>query len=830
MRRLVILSAFAAGLVSAAPAQSRPASSPATLNSQVTLSATDLQRLRDLGALVEGQNSPQARRTGAKEILRLGGPESVREVTAILTGASHAGRIAMALALAELPDYYQSAYADSLLTMLAETDPECSAAAVTALSATMRPELIPRLRALLLDGEVMSARLAAIDVLASMTNREAAEVLIAALANPRSPVCQPALAGLGRATAYDFQGDPAAALSWWESVREYPRERWLQTFTERLEQQNLILTQRLRDAETRLTTVLRENALKANETERQALLKSYLFDTAPLVRGLALELIQAQSADGKTFPPEMAARVRELALAGQADSRAPAIRTLAAVGDPNDTSMLLQMAASETSAAIRQALANALGYLGDGPAVEALTGLLADRDAGTAGEAATALGRLAERNAIDATGREAAAAALLDRWRAGGGAEGALPERLLSAMGRLEDARFLTVFSSVISTGKSAALRLAATRGLAGLAGDVNRDPANSTSVAQTSRGTERQSLRSAIADALGAALTDADVGVRRAALDVFSNVAGSDAHLQQLWARLEPSVEPDDGVRTAVWKGVLRLLAGRKAADIDGWIGRLTDATPLRQQRTLDLLGVEERALVAAGAGRGDIGLLHVRAAALRAELGRPAEAVDTYLQALDDLLIAKSSETRRAALELARVAIFQEKLDPRVGTALAMPAVGLNAAALWEALRSDIDLRLKPENVDSAVAAIRNLLNGPLLPLDAATFRQVDEYQHRVLELRAGYDSERVNAALVKLWAAPTDDTARAAILQLGERAAPVLRAALRELLRAGPNDAKREKLVYELLKLVTPDWSGYGEDATLQEKLQSLDAPRA
>jgi hypothetical protein len=97
-RRTGILAvALAAGAVAAPVAQNPPND---TLAGGVTL---DQQRFNDLLILIEGQNSPQARRAGARELLRQGWPETVPQLSAILRGPDRPAKIAVARALSDLP-------------------------------------------------------------------------------------------------------------------------------------------------------------------------------------------------------------------------------------------------------------------------------------------------------------------------------------------------------------------------------------------------------------------------------------------------------------------------------------------------------------------------------------------------------------------------------------------------------------------------------------------------------------------------------------------------------------------------------------------------------
>src|SRR5262249_7832222 len=152
-------------------------------------------------------------------------------------------------------------------------------------------------------------------------------------------------------------------------------------------------------------------------------------------------------------------------------------------------------------------------------------------------------------------------------------------------------------------------------------------------------------------------------------------------------------------------------------------------------------------------------------RIAEMRVALGRPADAIDSYLAALDDLQSAKAAAARKVALDLMKLALLQETQDPRVSPAVAN--TGLTAATIWEALRREMEGRLKAETMASAVQALGGLLAEPVIPLDPETLRNIDVVNRRALELQSQFDGQRVQSSLTRLRETPNDEAARGAIL---------------------------------------------------------------
>ena len=94
------------------------------------------------------------------------------------------------------------------------------------------------------------------------------------------------------------------------------------------------------------------------------------------------------------------------------------------------------------------------------------------------------------------------------------------------------------------------------------------------------------------------------------------------------------------------------------------------------------------------------------------------------------------------------------------------------------------------------------------------------------RAREIQAGADETALSAALARLREAPDDAAAREAVLARGSRAIPFVRAALREALGAPEPDTARIQTLHDLLKSLRPAWAGFPADASVEEKLKSLE----
>lgn len=798
--------------------------SPPPVESQPTL---DQQRFNNLIAIIEGQNSSQARRTGARELLRQDWSETVPRLTGILRGANRPARVAVALALSDLPDYIVPDYIEPLLAMLADAETEARHAAATALAMSPADDVLPRLRSLVLSKEqTRPSRLAAIDVLSMMTERQAIAVLVEVLADQDAELAVPALEALEQATAQNFQGDFEAALTWWKTAREATPAQWQRMQIERLVRQNRARRQRVRDLEQRLANTLRENYLHTPEGQRPALLNTHLTDVSTAVRLLGLELVQSMLAEGKTLTPETVARARELLTSPEPAVRAAAVRTVATLRNLADAERFRQLLSTERHAAVRAALVNGLGYVGSAAAADPLLKLLDSADQTIFSEAVTALGRLAERGVLDEPNRHAVASALLAHVRTTTDKQHAMYERLLWALSRVGDPRCGAVFVAALETPEAATVRLAAVRGIAVMADPRTVKANGHTSQPAASDNAERCLSPREMVDALVQVMDDPDAGVRRAAVEALAQFAASDAHAEALWSRLSPEREPEEAIRVTAWRGAMRVIATRPVSEIESWLDRLPGDEETRRQYAIELLQAAEKNLDSKPDSRGELGRIRARLAAERALLKQSEQAISTYLTALEDLHAGNSPELPRVALELLRYALLNDCYDEQLAAALTDGNPVLDGAALWEGIRGEIEQQLHPSEVDHAISMLVALKTNPPASMPADTQTALEQVLQRARQIRAEADADLVNATLQKLRENPADAQTRQTLLNLGSRAVPAVRDALHAALQAEQPDANQIQWLHDLLKALLPDWPGFVPDAAPEDKLKALE----
>lgn len=704
-------------LAASCPAQDATTQPAATQPATRAAAPSTQERLADLLALLEVQNSPEARRTIARELLLNRWPETPPRVVSLLGGSNTAAKVALAAALVDLPEFLEPGYVEPFIGMLGDADPVVREAAAGALAAYTDHGVTARLRQLALDAErPRTLRLAAISALGLMTERAAIAALVQVLDDSDPGVAQAALAALGRATAIDFNDDVAAARTWWEESSALPLEAWQQRQIERLVRKDRESRRRLEAVEVRLAKLLEANFLRAPDAERVTLLSGYLADTSATIRLLGLKLTQLHLAEGKSLPPELQDRVRELLASVETAEQAAAVRTVASFREPRDAERFLEMLPNARGRDVRLALLNGLGHVGSGAAADVLLKVLDNADEQCVTEAVAALGRLAERGVLEAGARDAVATALLGVFDRTKPAQVSLRERVLWAMGNVADPRFGRAFATGLERQEAVTVRQAAVRGMAAL-----KDPQ--------------------LADALAAAASDSDAGVRKTAVEALAALGATDSDkpLTALWERAVSPQETDETIRQAAWRGVLDTLSKASADEIERWIARLTSSAPQERQRAAELL--ERLVKVAAEAepvDRGRLGLVRARLAALYVQLDRPTDAVTAYLDAIADLRAAKSDASERVTLELLRYALPAGRYDEAIAGMLATANPGPDRATLWQTARSIIEPRLTPDGAEQALAMLAALEKNPPGAWPADALKELQELRTRALQLK--------------------------------------------------------------------------------------------
>ncbi len=712
MLRAALAVVLALSLAGTLRAQSAPVNAP-----------EDAARVEEFSALVEGNNSASARRLGARELLRLNTPVSQKRFVAILSSSNRPARAAAAAALAEFPQYHDPQMLGPLLQLLGDPDAETRSAAVAALGAASNDATRGALRDLLSDarGE-LGARLAALEALAAMTDRTATGLLVEQTDKP-APIGPAALQALNRALALEL-ASAAAVREWWEHSRGLSDDQWRELRVQRTIRDARVARERCAELEQRLSAALRDGYLRAAEAERPALLAAFLADAQPAVRALGLELARLAVQDAKRLPADLLPRVRDLLSAPTPSVRLAAVKTVAALRDPEDEARLLQMLPVETDRDVRIAVVGSLGFTGSGRSAGQLLALLADADTSVVDEAVASLGRLAERGVLDSILRASVADEIRTRLSAAPREDVRIRERLLDAAAKLADAGFASAFVAALEPGEPPTLRLAALRGLVGLL-----DPRRST-MSQPVNGAARE--RELLIDALIAQSSDADPAVRRLAIETLAAIAASDIHLAALWSRIDPAAEPDEAIRGIAWDGAVRVLATRPPEEIELWIARL----PIHErpaEHALELWLAAENHLQSRAEQREALGLVRSQLAAQRAAAGQIDEALATYATALRDLLAVQSPQTVSTTVAMLTLALSTQRYDSSLAANLRLESAEVDQEQVWSGLHAELERQLTPESAAMILRSVEQLAGSRPNWLPELAWDQLAELERR-------------------------------------------------------------------------------------------------
>lgn len=676
--------------------------------------AADAQRFADLVALVGGPNSASVRLIGASELLRQGWAETPARVVMWLTGSDAAAKTAVATALAGTPDSVREEYVGPLMGMLRDADSTVRGAASGALASySNRESACERLGMLARDATApLVARQGAVATLGLMTEREAIGALVGCLGDDAEWNGR-VLAALETATGQGFTG-AAEARSWWLAMRDVPAEEWQRQQIERLASRNRALSQQIGQLRGQLTKSLRDGYQRTPAAERAGVLISYLGDGDSTVRMLGLELVRSESSDRGNVAEEVMRQVRALTTSPEPRVRSMAIRVVAGWRLSSDGDSFLSMLERETDPEVRRAIINGLGYVGGATAVLPLVNQLRDSDEAVAIEAAGALGRLADRDAIgevlngsslDSTDvYEIVAAALVVRFEATPRESSLLRERLLWAMSRVADPAFATIFEQSLDAREPTGVRQAAIGGIDALS-EVDR------------------------LEVIVPVTSDPDPALRKAAVDVLARLGFSDEHLEALWSRLSEAREPNAKVRDVAWQGVVRVLSMMPAERVIEWSRRLAEESDVDRRHAVELLQIAEREMAAEATPRSsELGALRVDIGRRLARLERWEEAMATLRKAAEDFNTIDANRASGIAGELVSLALERGMYSAQVSAGLSRMNPPLDGAEIWRMACAQVKRCIESGESMAALEMLASLRANPPAALSATIAAEMD------------------------------------------------------------------------------------------------------
>jgi HEAT repeat protein len=562
-------------LVLALVAASRPAT--AQVGSPVATTEASEPGAQDeiavLGQILSGLDASDAdreeaaRRLLARQTDEPSDPARDRIQQALISLSNPAGQLAVARALSDDggPDQALIAPLAALIGNHPQYGVELSQAAAHAL-ANYRGDDMARVR---LQEAAQDTRLRpqvraqVVLALGAVPDKRIAGLLVGLVASESEPLiirhsAAEALSDLaGQATPLD---DPSGWLQWWEQNKAKTAEQFAADVqaarSERLaDMRNREERQWSGAGDGELGRMLNELYRGAPDEQKDEILLRYLRSAVPQVRAIGARNVSWAFRQTKPISPAGRARLRSMI----GDS-SPAVReaVATAVGDINDPAaldLLLQQLSHEQVASVRQALAEALANTQDPRAAEPLLALLDDPLPDVVRAAAHALGQigaalrqndppLADRASVrlDLTLRRYTDSAQVD-----------VRVALVDAIGAMRNPEMRNTFFRLLGANEPAAVRRSALRGLGQFT------------------GAEEVAVNILNSDAF----EDPDETVRLAAIDALRSTANA-THAQRLYERFRDPRETER-VRLSIWTVLESLFPKFETEQLGAWADRFS-------------------------------------------------------------------------------------------------------------------------------------------------------------------------------------------------------------------------------------------------------------
>ncbi|HVP12810.1 MAG TPA: HEAT repeat domain-containing protein, partial [Phycisphaerae bacterium] len=792
---------------------SQAATTSQSIQGAAALPVYTVQELDDFLSLITGNNTPEARRLGAKKLLDAATPEAAERLAIALRTSSpdFAAQIAICQAIATA-DKPLPSLIDPLLSLLGSQQADTTEAVVNALRHFDCNAVVERLRPFAADPSLtLETRLAAIGTLGAMgDNFQVVAALVSLTQDKNAQVRSAVLVALAQVVGVEHL-DADAAQAWWRRHESMSQADWTAEVNERRIAQNNRLRNERNLLSTRLIAAYREVFLHSPEDDRSRRLLAFLSDELPEIRDLGLDLVNAAITDRKDVTAEIKVRLTEMI-----SDPNPAIRLKVAqiIGDLRLTgavSKLIEALGTEVDHRVRSALVNAIGRLDGSQAVPALVDRLNDDVPSVVAQTAMALANIARTTVPDdPLTLQAVSSALLERFALVPPQDDELREKLLDAMTRIGAESFRQVFKAEMAADRSVRIRRAALAGLATYA-DL------------------------AAADEVLPLLAAPEPEMRLAAVTALGKCGRRESDLAALNGRFDSKSESDPAVRQRAWESFMAIAQRLPPQDllrVAEQFARPDDKAAQRQR--LELL----TSLRSAGqrfeqlkSKRSDkrVDALEAMADA-HARLGEYAAASACLVQAME--LIQDSSNPRYAMLGTRSVAVLlaghedeeavQRLKELAIGDGHTNPLP--DATLLVETAVNEATARSEAIS-DAATFNDATRLLDLLVPIAG---RVTPSFGKKLEALREAAQAKR-NASIDSLLALIAVDP-QAETKLLGFGAEIVLKRLCARLTEppttTAPTSLSEEKLV-QFAKRLAPDWPGYPADASPHQRAAALEA---
>lgn len=573
-----LLAASAALLPCAAVLAQAPPPPPADAAAVQDLAEIVQQDLQKLAARLNDPNARQEDRDeAARRLISRQNPDGRRIVAEALVNLNPGGQLAAARALADDPNA-DPTMINPLFAALG-TNRQLNEAVVRVLSGYKdQPEVVSRLIEFVQRRPPSEAtRVLIIRAIGSIPDKRSAAFLVAALRQTDETPAARAAAGdaLAELTGLPNTGqDPQRWQQWWaanssKSEAEF-RSDLLSSRSARYDQ----LRQQLSQFGGEVSVLLKEQYRAAAPAQRLELLLRYLRSTEPQVRVIAAGIILEEALDNKQPAAVVLEQLREMIGDSSAAVRGAVAEALGKINDAAAFEALLAQLSQEPDPAVRASLARALGPINDVRAAPVLVAMLSDPNVDAAMAAAGALAQLGAvvREKDPALARRTAEA-LRDTLekRAGTPETADFRKILVDAMVPLRDESLRPLLTSMLDErrGESVEVRQLAIRGI----GEIANPESSGLLLTALDERSDRIRLEAAQALAKNPAL-------------------GQNA--EALRKRLDPQQEPEQSVRDAAWRALESAFPSLPKAQLQVWADRFK-GDPARRLSALKALAQQQ-------------------------------------------------------------------------------------------------------------------------------------------------------------------------------------------------------------------------------------------
>lgn len=485
------------------------------------------------------------------------------------------GRLAVANALADSNPSEE--FIDPLFVLLDDGNarPLLDAAANALAFYKSSPAVVTRLIAIAESGKTEPVRRAAISALGTMSDRRAAQKLVAWTTDPSGAISSTAIDALANLSSESFSS-ATEWQNWWETVSSLDEDEFrLEMLTRRsakLEQTKRAVESANLELRSRLTSDF--NA--AARERKPGILEAAFASREPAVRAGAAHLV-ADLATTQDVPPSVQAMLPSLVSDPSIDVRIDVARAIGALNQRSSFDAIALQLLVESDTRAKTEFMKAIGRMGDPRSVPLLLRMLDDPSDSVmiaATNAIETLGQSLARDDATSARQIARRLNLIFTGRFSPGQNGTMREATLRAMVALKQPDLLSTYRSLLTAdaNEPARIRQLALQGI----GNVG-EPGTAPLVVDK--------------------LTDDSPDVRAEAVRALKQVSEDFTHAETLYRRLDPMVESDERVRKEVWETIRALLPLATRNQLDLWPDRFENEPEKRVDVLAALVVLDDRA-----------------------------------------------------------------------------------------------------------------------------------------------------------------------------------------------------------------------------------------